>query len=118
MNNHQEIDAFSLAAHIYLCGRLRDQPEKLELLAACVSRWMEYEEVEGSRVYLREWKKAIERGIDAVIDLCLEESDHGQVLRSCSPFGVLWTAKERWEFRADWRRRRRAGESLSSDESV
>jgi hypothetical protein len=49
--------------------------------------------------------EAIENGVDAIVSLSLDLSDRGQVLRSCSPMGVVWkNQKERLEFINEWKK--------------
>jgi hypothetical protein len=41
--------------------------------------------------------------VEGIERLILDEGDNGQVLRSCSPFGVLWTSPvERWDYLRWW----------------
>jgi len=52
--------------------------------------------------YVREWKRAIEEGPDAVRDILTDRSDHGQVMRSVISFRPFVPKEERDAlFRAD-----------------
>ena len=72
----------------------------------CLTRWLAKPDMQDMAYWL-EWQKNIEQGIEAVIGLALESTERGQVMRSCSPFGVLWRSPtERWEFIEIWRSKR------------
>ncbi len=101
--NHSKIDTLSFAMHLHLATRLSKNPLLLADMKKCVDTWLKSEKCPGSTGYLQQWLDAIEKGPEAVISLATETSEQGQVLRSCSPFGVIWTPKERWEFIRQWR---------------
>jgi hypothetical protein len=102
--DHRLQDRRSLDIHRFLGNRLLKNPEMLSKLKALFEHWDSLPH--GCRMksdYREVWLKAIAAGVDAVYSLVTEESDQGQVLRSCSPFGVLWSSpSERLTFMLDW----------------
>lgn len=106
---HAEIDALSLDMHVHLAPRLAANPIKLIELKGCLKRWSSFPACEGSLVYFQKWLDAIEEGHEAVIALATDPAEEGQVLRSCSPFCVLWESPgERIEFISLWRSNRQS----------
>ena len=102
--HHYLQDLRSLDMHCMLAKRLRANPGLLPRLKAQFEHWDSLPH--GSQMkaeYRQAWLTAIDGGVDAVHALVTEESDRGQVLRSCSPFGVLWASPgERLAFMRDW----------------
>ena len=102
--HHELHNRRSLDMHRLLTERLRKNPGLLPQLKARIEYWdsLPY----GSQMkseYRQAWLDAIAAGVEAVCALATENSDRGQVLRSCSPFGSLWTsADERLAFMRAW----------------
>jgi len=91
--------------HVYLFARLRDNPDRLLDLRATWNYWLSLPNFSCGKPYVDGWIKAIDEGLDAVEKLIRDEGDWGQVMRSCSPFGVLWNSpQERWEYIRWWKR--------------
>ena len=102
--HHYLQDNRSLDMHCMLAKRLRQKPELLSSLKAQFAHWDSLPR--GARMkaeYRQAWLTAIATGVEAVCALATEESDRGQALRSCSPFGTLWTSPaERLAFMRTW----------------
>jgi len=102
--NHAQIDKLSFAKHAHLVPRLQKDPTLLEEMKRTINSWIERRNCKSSMIYLSAWLEAIENGVDAVVSLSLAPSDRGQVLRSCSPMGVVWkNQKERRDFINEWK---------------
>lgn len=95
---------------------LLDVQEHLDSMRDCLTHWLTKPDMQDMAYWL-EWQKLIEQGIEAVISLALEPTERGQVMRSCSPFGVLWRSPTgRWEFIEVWRSKRRQQTKLEKVE--
>ena len=104
---HREIDTLSYDMHVFLSQRLRRRPDLLPRLEQCVERWLELPTSQSGAPYMREWLETLRHGSEAAIALATEQSERGQVLRKCSPFGTLWESpQERWQFLRDWKQAR------------
>lgn len=102
--NHSQIETLSFAMHLHLATRLRQDPILLAKMKTCIDSWLASGRCAGSTEYLREWLDAIQKGSNAVVSLATDTTERGQVLRSCSPFGVIWNnPKERWDFIRQWK---------------
>ena len=97
MNRQQQIDLFLLSAHKLAVSRLREHPERLQDVAALLSRWRRQAGEARSDVYWDEWNQLIAEGVDAIEREVCSGSDHAAVLRSVSPISVLISQHERGE---------------------
>ena len=89
--------------HLHLFPRLRENPARLMELRKQWDYWLALPGFSCNPAYSEAWLKAIDEGLEAVERLILDEGDNGQVLRSCSPFGVLWSSPvERWDYLRWW----------------
>ena len=99
--NHERRYQRSLAMHRFLCQRLKDNPELLPELRKRQESYNRNSDC--SPKYLKAWTEAIDKGIAGVLALALEDSEWGQVIRSCSPMAFLWkNPKERLIFLKEW----------------
>ena len=100
MDRQKRIEYFSLLAHRFVVERLRQAPEKVQLLDATLKRWRRQLGRSHSDPYFDEWERILEGGIDAIESATCNESDHATALRSVSPVGCLITVAERSELLA------------------
>jgi len=102
--DHYLYDLRTYDEHIHLFARLRKNPARLLELRKQWEYWLALPGFSCAPAYSTAWLKAVDEGLDAVERLILDESDLGQVLRSCSPFGVLWEfPRERWDYLRWWK---------------
>jgi hypothetical protein len=100
MDRQKRIEYFSLLAHRFVIERLREAPEKVQLLGNTLKRWRLQRGPSRSDPYFDEWERLVEQGIDAIESATCNESDHATVLRSVSPVGCLISVAERNELLA------------------
>jgi hypothetical protein len=104
--HHYLHDWRSLDIHRLLGERLKNNPGLLTRLKEQFALWDALPH--GSQMkaeYRQAWLNAVDAGVDAVYALATEDSERGQVLRSCSPFGVLWASPgERLAFMRAWQK--------------
>ena len=96
MDRHDQIRAFSLAAHRLAVDRLRERPERLEEALRVLERWRR--QADGPThcgPYWDEWEQLLRRGVDAVEGVACASTDHAATLRSVSPLGRFITPAER-----------------------
>jgi hypothetical protein len=94
---HQEIDARSLAMHRAIAEKIRREPALLEKVRATITRWRPTT-TPGELPYLEEWERLLNEGMEPLLEVAVEDSERGQVMRSCSPFTGILTEKERLAF--------------------
>lgn len=90
------LDARSLALHQAAVGKLRAHPELLDRARQTLERWRETESP-NSKPYRAMWRQAMDQGLEAVVALALDESEHGATMCRCSPLAVLLDEEERLE---------------------
>jgi hypothetical protein len=99
---HRDLDARSLAMHRLIAEKLRRDPGLLAHAQATLERWRARGDP-STRVYDDEWARALRAGLTATLRLMLDESEHGDALRQCSPLACILTAGERFEFLRAWK---------------
>jgi len=97
----RELDLKSLALHQLVVAKIRSEPalfyqvrERLEVLAATAAPQ--------AMPRLLQWLSAFDSGIEEALRLAVEDTEHGQVMRSCSPFNGVLSEPERLEFLRTW----------------
>jgi hypothetical protein len=96
MDRHDQIRAFSLAAHRLAVERLRERPERVQEALGVLERWRRQAgEPVHCGPYWDEWEQLLLRGIDAVESVACATTDHAATLRSTSPLGRFITPAER-----------------------
>jgi hypothetical protein len=99
---HQEIDARSLALHRLVADKLRRDPALLRIAKDNLVRWRE-RATPNDLVYLREWERILEAGLDPALAVATEDSEHASALRQSSPFAGVLSPSERAAFLKDWK---------------
>ena len=95
------LDARTLAMHRLMVEKIRREPALFARLGDALVRWQQTA-APGTRSYLAAWQALVDQGPEACFAVALEESDRGQVMRSCSPFQGVLTNAERWAFLKSW----------------
>ena len=94
-----EHDGFSYCGNRFLAARLIKKPEKLSLVQDWLKKFSIHTD---SLPYTLAWLNACEQGVENVYTFAIQDTDFGQVIRSCSPLSLMWTAKERMIFLHQW----------------
>jgi hypothetical protein len=89
------IERFSLAAHRLVMKKLHEDPQRVGVLQATITRWRAQRGLTHSEPYMQEWERLLELPLDEFERLICADTDHATVLRSVSPFGSLLTQEER-----------------------
>ncbi|MBM3270458.1 MAG: hypothetical protein FJZ01_22715 [Candidatus Sericytochromatia bacterium] len=93
----------SLALHRRVAERLREEPELVAVASRRVAGWLQGDQP--SRPYLERWRSVLERPLEDLLAVLVEESEAADELRAASPFAGLVDPRERW---AIWARTREA----------
>lgn len=101
--NQQDHDERSLAWHRLVIKRMQSDPGLIDKARMTLDLWLS-KGPQPNRVYLAEWQRAMDAGLDALEQLATTEGDHPNALRQCSPISGVLTNEERWAFRREWSR--------------
>lgn len=102
MSLHSEIDKRSLAMHCLVAEKLRSDVGLLQRARATLDRW--YIHVSPRTfVYLDEWRKLLDGGLEDLLAAATEDSAHAAALRQASPLACLLTNRERFAFLKQWK---------------
>jgi hypothetical protein len=104
---HQTLDQRSLHLHRLVAGKIRQNPALFEHVKTTLARWQQTV-CPATQPWLSEWANAIEQGMDAALDLALEDSERATALRQSSPFTGILTHQERFTFLKTWQQRNAA----------
>jgi hypothetical protein len=97
-------DRRSLRLHRAIVEKLRSNPQLFERVRARIDDWTAQGHGRSDYPYRLEWQQAIHAGMAAAIELALDESERGQVLRTCTPLtGVLSEEERQGAVRQAWR---------------
>jgi hypothetical protein len=91
---HGRVDARSLAIHRAIAEKLRECPELMEVAFDNLRRWSA--EAGRAQRYLEEWGRLLERPLDEVLQLMVEDSEWMRAMRQAGPFAGVLSPKERW----------------------
>lgn len=107
MRTHQEIDARSLAMHRLVAQKLRNEPERFECVRENLRRW-DSVATPRARPYLKAWEALARQGMEACLEMAVEDSGQGRAMRQSSPFAGVLTNRERFAFLREWEDRHAA----------
>lgn len=107
MRTHQEIDQRSLALHVLVCAKIRDNPELFDSVKKTLARW-KLTVSENSQPYIAQWQNLADEGLDACLAAAIENSERGAALRQASPFTKILTHQERFKALKDFSSRHAA----------
>jgi hypothetical protein len=94
-------EARSLALHRLAVEKVRNNPALIEQVQSTLTRWRCIVD-QRSQPYLIQWEAVIARGMDEYLEVAVEESDRGIVLRKSSPLAGILTNEERASFLRQW----------------
>ncbi len=101
-NSHQINQEMSRQMHVEAADILRSKPELLEVARTRLLRW-KMTTSSSSIPYIDEWLEIISDGPEKSIRMMLDRSDHGDVMRSCSPFSFLISERRHFEILRDFK---------------
>jgi len=97
---HERIDRRSLAMHRAIAEKLRRQPELMEIARDNLARWSRTNTA--SQWYWDRWRELLQRPMEELLRVLLEESERMTALRQTSPFAGVLTPQERWAIYAEF----------------
>jgi len=95
------LKARNMALHVLVAQKLRNEPARFQTVRENLLRW-NAQRGWRSTPWLHEWLAAAELGIEAILAIALDPSDHGDQLRSSSPFSGVLDEAERLSFLKAW----------------
>jgi hypothetical protein len=103
---HRRIDQRSLALHRAIAEKLRADPGLLQVARDNLERWS----FRNSRPqpYWDAWRELLDRPLEAVLALLVEDSERMTALRQASPFAGVLSPAERWAIYASFDPRSRS----------
>ena len=90
-SDHRRLDERSLALHLLIAEKIRDNPALLERARANVERWS----ATCSGSWLEQWRAILQRSPDEIVRLITEHSERAADLRQSTPFTGILTRHER-----------------------
>ena len=94
LRGHQRIDRRSLELHRAIAAKLRANPDLLEIARGNLARWSAT--VGRSQPYFDAWREILNRPIEEILEVMVEESEHMTAMRQATPFAGILDPKERW----------------------
>ena len=94
LHGHQRIDARSLALHRAIAEKLRADPSLLAIAHDNLDRWSAVKD--HSQPYLDAWRAILQRPLEEVLALMVEDSERMTAMRQSNPFPGILTPRERW----------------------
>lgn len=96
---HDLIDRRSLELHRLVAGKIRQQPELMDLVREKLDLTLgESRLSESCKDALREWQTIFSlKSFEEILEILVEDSDEGQRLRQSTPFSGILTQQERGE---------------------
>lgn len=100
MAGHELQDRTSMALARAIVARLDMDPSLLDIARQNLERWtVRNADSPHLLACYREWEAILVKGLDAVREVLLSESDEGQRLRQNSPFPGVLSPQEVWEIK-------------------
>ena len=96
---HDLIDRRSLELHRLVAGKIRQQPELMDLVRDKLDRTLGESRLSDScKDALREWQTIFSlKSFEEILEILVEDSDEGQRLRQSTPFSGILSQQERGE---------------------
>jgi hypothetical protein len=91
---HRKIDQRSLALHRAIAEKLRADPGLLQVARGNLERWSLRNS--RSQPYWDAWRDLLNRPIEVLLALLVEDSETMAALRQASPFAGVLSPAERW----------------------
>jgi hypothetical protein len=94
LHGHQRIEQRSLELHRAIAVKLRAHPELMEIARDNLARWS----ASGGRSqpYWDAWREILERPLEDVLSLLVEDSEKMTAMRQATPFAGVLEPAERW----------------------
>lgn len=102
MRTHPNLDRRSLLLHQQVAAKIQANPALLTQAKATLARWRTTVSP-NSLVYLDEWQRVLDAGLDACLALALDAGEHATAMRQSSPLACLLSNAERLEFLKQWK---------------
>ena len=99
---HSEIDQRSLAMHKLVAQKVRADIGLLVRARATLDRWNAHVSPR-TFVYLNEWRNLMDSGLEAVLSVATEDSEHAAAMRQASLLACLLTNQERFALLKQWK---------------
>ena len=94
IQGHRRIDLRSLALHRAIAEKLRANPALLDIARENLDRWSR---ASGrSQPYWDAWREILNRSLEEVLELLVEDSETMTDLRQATPFAGVLEPAERW----------------------
>jgi hypothetical protein len=100
LTGHRRIDQRSLALHRAIADKLRNDPALLEIARENLDRWSATNS--RSQPYWDAWREILNRPLEELLALLVEESERMTALRQATPFAGVLEPAERWEIYASF----------------
>jgi hypothetical protein len=94
LGGHQRLDQRSLALHRAIADKLRADPALLGVAYDNLDRWSQQKG--RSQPYLDAWREILNRPLEEILALMVEESERMTAMRQANPFAGILTPRERW----------------------
>ncbi len=94
LRGHQRIDRRSLELHRAIAAKLREHPERIEIALGNLARWSAM--AGHSQPYFNAWREILDRPLDEVLELMVEDSEKMTAMRQATPFAGVLDPAERW----------------------
>ena len=92
--SHERIDQRSIAMHRAIAEKLRANPALLEIARENITRWAPA--AGRSRHYLDAWLEVLEKPLEEVLALIVEDTEEMRAMRQNNPFAGVLNPRERW----------------------
>lgn len=80
--------------HRAIAEKLRDKPELLGIARDNLKRWRPT--AGRSTPHIDAWEKFLDKPLDELLALIVEDSEHMRAMRQTGPFAGILSPKERW----------------------
>lgn len=101
MRTPDELDRKSLSLHRLVARKIRSDPALFDRVREALERSIA-NAAPSEMVYMIQWIKVFDCGIEETLAVTIEETERGQVLRSASPFAGVLDDHERQAFFREW----------------
>ncbi len=91
---HDRLERRSLALHRAIAAKLRVRPELLSIARENIERWSR--RGGRSQPYLDTWRAILDRPLEEILQVIVEDSPRMTDLRQSAPFAGVLDPRERW----------------------
>ena len=97
MKSHLDIEKRSIILHQAIADKIIKNPSFLEKAKENLHRWSSMKDQNRSSKYFKEWEKILEKDVDEILKIMVENTEQMHLLRQSSPFTGILTPQERWK---------------------